>query len=72
VAGEEVERLEKEKDRLEEGLEAILLVPKDPLDGKNVILEIRAGTGGDEAGLFAGDLSRCTAATPKAGAGKWK
>jgi peptide chain release factor 1 len=34
----------------------LLLVPKDPLDDKNVILEIRAGTGGDEAGLFAGDL----------------
>jgi len=35
-----------------------LLVPKDPLDQKNVILEIRAGTGGDEAALFAGDLLR--------------
>jgi peptide chain release factor 1 len=55
MAGEEVDRLEKEKARLEEELK-ILLVPKDPLDDKNVILEIRAGTGGDEAGLFAGDL----------------
>ncbi len=55
MAGEEVDRLEREKDRLEEELK-LLLVPKDPLDGKNVILEIRAGTGGDEAGLFAGDL----------------
>jgi peptide chain release factor 1 len=55
MAAEEVDRLEKEKARLEESLK-ILLVPKDPLDGKNVILEIRAGTGGDEAGLFAGDL----------------
>ena len=36
----------------------ILLLPKDPNDGKNVILEIRAGTGGDEAALFAGDLFR--------------
>ena len=34
----------------------ILMVPKDPNDEKNVVLEIRAGTGGDEAGLFAGDL----------------
>src|SRR5262245_20299414 len=34
----------------------ILLIPKDPLDGKNVILEIRAGAGGDEASLFAGEL----------------
>src|SRR4029453_3086134 len=36
----------------------ILLVPKDPNDEKNVVLEIRAGTGGDEAALFAGDLFR--------------
>ena len=55
MAAEEVDRLEKEKVRLQEALK-ILLVPKDPLDDKNVILEIRAGTGGDEAGLFAGDL----------------
>jgi peptide chain release factor 1 len=55
MAGEEVARLEKEKERLGDELK-ILLVPKDPLDDKSVILEIRAGTGGDEAGLFAGDL----------------
>ena len=55
MAGEEVARLEKEKQRLAGELK-ILLVPKDPLDDKSVILEIRAGTGGDEAGLFAGDL----------------
>lgn len=55
LAKEEVERLEAEKEQLEEKLKQ-LLVPKDPLDEKNVILEIRAGTGGDEAGLFAGDL----------------
>lgn len=36
----------------------VLLIPKDPNDAKNVIMEIRAGTGGDEAGLFAGDLFR--------------
>jgi peptide chain release factor 1 len=36
----------------------VLLLPKDPLDDKNVILEIRAGAGGDEAGLFAGELER--------------
>lgn len=41
-----------------EGELKILLVPKDPNDDKNVFLEIRAGTGGDEAGLFAGDLFR--------------
>jgi peptide chain release factor 1 len=55
MAAEEVERLEAEKTRLREALK-VLLIPKDPLDDKNVILEIRAGTGGDEAGLFAGDL----------------
>lgn len=48
-----VEKLQTLENRLK-----ILLIPKDPNDGKNVILEIRAGTGGDEAGLFAGDLAR--------------
>jgi peptide chain release factor 1 len=43
--------------RLEEDLK-VLLIPKDPNDSKNVIVEIRAGTGGDEAALFAGDLYR--------------
>jgi len=55
LAKEEVERLNAQKEALEQELKQ-LLVPKDPLDEKNVILEIRAGTGGDEAGLFAGDL----------------
>jgi len=55
LAKEEVERLGDEKDHLELKLKQ-LLIPKDPLDAKNVLLEIRAGTGGDEAGLFANDL----------------
>ncbi len=55
LAREEVGRLTEEKQSLELELKK-LLVPRDPLDGKNVILEIRAGTGGEEAGLFAGDL----------------
>ncbi len=55
MAAEEADRLGREKQRLQEELK-LLLIPKDPLDDKNVILEIRAGTGGDEAGLFAGDL----------------
>ena len=46
-------RVESEKEELK-----LLLVPKDPNDSKNVILEVRAGTGGDEAGLFARDLFR--------------
>lgn len=55
LAKEEIERLNIEKEQLEVELKK-LLIPKDPLDDKNVLLEIRAGTGGDEAGLFAGDL----------------
>ncbi|MET6990075.1 peptide chain release factor 1 [Sediminicola arcticus] len=43
--------------KLEEDIK-ILLIPKDPEDGKNVVMEIRAGTGGDEASIFAGDLFR--------------
>lgn len=53
----ELEELEKKKFELEEYIK-ILLIPKDPNDDKDVILEVRAGTGGEEAGLFAGDLLR--------------
>ncbi len=53
----ELEELQPQLDALEERLKA-LLVPKDPNDDKSVIVEIRAGTGGDEAALFAGDLFR--------------
>jgi peptide chain release factor 1 len=55
LAKDEIERLAEEKEKLESTLKQ-LLIPKDPLDQKNVLLEIRAGTGGDEAGLFANDL----------------
>ena len=53
----ELEELKPRKIDLEEELK-VLLLPKDPQDKKNVIVEVRAGTGGDEAGLFAGDLYR--------------
>jgi len=56
-AKEEVAELEGRKTRVEENLQ-VALVPKDPNDEKNVIMEIRAGAGGDEAGLFAADLYR--------------
>jgi len=56
-AKEELELLDKKKDKLEASIK-ILLLPVDPQDSKNAILEIRAGTGGDEASLFAGDLLR--------------
>ncbi|HBE76603.1 MAG TPA: peptide chain release factor 1 [Firmicutes bacterium] len=53
----EMKQLETEKEQLTEKIK-ILLLPKDPHDDKNVIVEIRAGTGGEEAALFAGDLFR--------------
>ena len=55
LAKEELKNLETQKSQLEEKIK-ILLLPKDPNDDKNIFLEIRAGTGGDEAALFAGDL----------------
>ena len=57
IAQEELNELESRKDKLESDLK-ILLLPRDPNDNKNLILEIRAGTGGDEAALFAADLFR--------------
>jgi peptide chain release factor 1 len=54
---EDLNRLDAEKEKLVEDLRMALL-PKDPNDEKNILLEIRAGTGGDEAGLFASDLFR--------------
>jgi peptide chain release factor 1 len=57
LAQEELASLEAKRERLLQDLK-VLLVPKDPNDEKNVIVEIRAGTGGDEAALFAGDLFR--------------
>ena len=57
LAKEELNRLTQEKDRVEGDLKMALL-PRDPYDEKNILLEIRAGTGGEEAGLFAGDLFR--------------
>lgn len=55
MAKGEIERLETELEALEETLK-VLLLPRDPNDDKNIILEIRGGTGGDEAALFAGEL----------------
>lgn len=57
MAKMELEELNDNKDKLEEEIR-ILLLPSDPQDKKNAILEVRAGTGGDEASLFAGDLYR--------------
>lgn len=57
IAKDELKTLEEEKENIEKSLE-ILLIPKDPNDSKNVIMEIRGAAGGDEANIFAGDLFR--------------
>ena len=57
LAQEELTELRGKRDLLEHDMK-LMLLPKDPNDGKNVIVEIRAGTGGDEAGLFAAELFR--------------
>ena len=57
MAKEELKELEEEKAKLDGELE-ILLIPKDPNDSKNVVIEIRGAAGGDEANIFAGDLFR--------------
>ena len=57
MAKEELRELESEKEKLDGELE-VLLIPKDPNDDKNVVIEIRGAAGGDEANIFAGDLFR--------------
>ncbi len=57
MAEEELKSLEERREELEKEIR-LLLLPKDPNDSRNVILEIRAGTGGDESALFSGDLFR--------------
>lgn len=57
MAKEEFNTLSAEKETLEESIR-MMLIPADPEDGKNAVIEIRAGTGGDEASIFAGDLYR--------------
>ncbi len=57
MAKMELSELEDQRETLEEEIK-VLLIPKDPEDSKNAVMEIRAGTGGDEASIFAGDLFR--------------
>ncbi len=61
---EEYARTERRREELEKQLQ-ILLLPKDPADERSIFLEVRAGTGGDEAALFAGDLFRMYARYPE-------
>jgi peptide chain release factor 1 len=67
---EEIAGLERKLEGLEERLH-ILLLPKDPNDEQDVILEIRAGTGGDEASLFGAVFCACTCATRNATDIRW-
>ena len=69
MAEQDVTRIEAEMEALFARMR-LLLLPRDPKDEKNVIVEIRAGTGGDEAGLFASDLYRMY--TRYAEAHRWK
>jgi len=69
MAKAEIAEIEAQLPELEERLK-VLLLPKDPMDEKNILLEIRAGTGGDEAALFAADLYRMY--TRYAETNKWK
>lgn len=57
LAQEELHKLQEREEQLKDRLK-VMIIPKDPLDTKNIIMEIRAGTGGDEAALFAADLFR--------------
>ncbi len=57
MAKEEQQEAETEKEKLQHQLQ-ILLLPKDPNDNRNIFLEVRAGTGGDEAAIFSGDLAK--------------
>lgn len=57
MAQEELETAEQRRETIEEDIR-LMLIPKDPTDDKNAVMEIRAGTGGDEASIFAGDLYR--------------
>ena len=57
MAKDELQEFNAKKEELDEKIK-YLLIPKDPQDSKNAVMEIRAGTGGDEAGIFAGDLYR--------------
>jgi len=57
MAKEEIAEAETKREEFEQALQ-ILLLPKDPNDNRNIFLEIRAGTGGDEAAIFSGDLAR--------------
>ncbi len=71
MAAAEKPELEGRIARMEQDIR-ILLLPRDAADERNVILEVRAGTGGDEAAIFAGDLFACISAMRARKAGGWR
>lgn len=71
MAREELDACQARQPELEEQIK-LLLVPADPQDGRNAILEIRGGTGGDEAAIFAGDLFRMYTKYCESRDGKWR
>ena len=71
MAREEISELEPLIPQMEQDIK-LKLIPADPDDGKNAIIEIRGGTGGDEAAIFAGDLSVCISISPSPAAGSWR
>lgn len=68
MAQDELREAKEKSEQLEQQLQ-VLLLPKDPDDERNAFLEVRAGTGGDEAALFAGDLFRMYSRYAEAAAG---
>ena len=71
LAGEEFEAAEAQQRELEQELR-LLLLPRDPLDDKNTIIEVRSGTGGEEASLFVGDLVRMYSRYAERKGWKWE
>ena len=71
MAKEEMDNSQERLPVLEEEIK-LMLVPADPQDSKNAILEIRGGAGGDEAAIFAGDLFACMPNSVKPKVGRWK
>jgi peptide chain release factor 1 len=71
MAQEELREAKRKCEEMEQQLQ-VLLLPKDPDDERNAFLEVRAGTGGDEAALFAGDLFRMYSRYAESRAGAWR
>ena len=71
MAQEELQDAKARSEEMEQQLQ-VLLLPKDPDDERNAFVEVRAGTGGDEAALFAGDLFRMYSRYAESVAGAWR